>query len=590
MSKPTQRRLAAIVSADVVGYSRLMGVDEVGTLEALRAHRAELIDAKIAAHGGRIVKTMGDGLLLEFSSVVDATTCAIEAQQAMASRNADVPDDKRIIFRIGVHVGDIISEGEDILGDGVNIAARVEALAEPGGVAISGRVHDDVRDRLDAGFVDSGEQHLKNIARPVRVWHWSPEARRHPSNRPRDSAAPTLADKPSIAVLPFDNMSGDPEQEYFADGIAEDIITALSRFHLFYVIARNSSFTYKGEAVEVRQVARDLGVRYVIGGSVRRAGTRMRISIQLIDAINDHHIWSERYDRTVDDIFDVQDEITERIAMAVVPEISVSEMSHARSKAVTDLDTWETLARATWHHVKFTETDCATATDLLSELIELDPANARAHALMSGVYRTQGLYGWSRPAEDSHAMALASGQRGVELNKTDEVSLLNLGMALFFTKHRDEAVDRLRAAIKLNPNDASAISGLGAVLVFDDQTYEALELIEKAMLLSPKSPDMPWLIVNVASFHFLEGRYRDALEWTRKCLRETPNFPTALRLLAATHGQLGDRAAARAAYAEFEKIAPGSSIASSVANIPFKLQIHKERYAQGLRLAGMPET
>ncbi|MFP6748482.1 MAG: adenylate/guanylate cyclase domain-containing protein, partial [Alphaproteobacteria bacterium] len=292
MTERTQRRLAAIVSADVVGYSKLMGVDEAATLASLRAHRAELIDALIAGHGGRIVKTMGDGLLLEFPSVVEATQCVIDLQRGMRERNASVAEDRRITFRIGVNLGDIIVEGEDILGDGVNIAARLQEIAEPGGVAISARVHEDVRDRLDTAFTDGGEQTLKNIARPQQVWRWSPA-----DAAPRDVMEPATPDKPSIAVLSFDNMSSDPDHEYFADGMAEDIITALSKISRMRVIARNSTFAYKGHALDVRKVASELGVRYVLEGSIRSGGKRLRITAQLIDATDGSHVWAERYDR-----------------------------------------------------------------------------------------------------------------------------------------------------------------------------------------------------------------------------------------------------------------------------------------------------
>ena len=309
MSEQTERKLAAVVSVDIVGYSRLMRVDEVGTLAAFRSHRAELIDGKIAAHGGRVVKTMGDGLLLEFPSVVNATKCSIELQTGMSERNFGIGKDRQIQFRIGINLGDIIIEGDDILGDGVNIAARLQEIAEPGGIAISQRVFEDVQDRLDIQFVDFGEQKLKNIARAAHVWRWQPndqpaaagpEARETPAYEPL-----ALPDKPSIAVLPFDNMSGDPDQDYFADGITEDIITALSKFRWFFVIARNSTFVYKGRAIDVRDVGQELGVRYVLEGSVRKAGNRVRITAQLIDAETSNHVWAERYDRSLEDIFEV---------------------------------------------------------------------------------------------------------------------------------------------------------------------------------------------------------------------------------------------------------------------------------------------
>ncbi|MDP6875523.1 MAG: 3'-5' exonuclease, partial [Alphaproteobacteria bacterium] len=328
--------MAAVVSADVVGYSRLMGVDETGTLAALRSHRAELIDGKIAEHGGRIVKTMGDGLLIEFPSVVDATQCMIEVQQGMAKRNEGVDEGQRIVFRIGINLGDIIIEGEDIHGDGVNIAARLQEISEPGGVAISRRVYEDVQDRLDVPFDDAGEQALKNIARPVNVWRWSTFSSASTSVKATEPVA--LPDKPSVAVLPFDNMSGDPEQDYFADGLTEEIITALSKISRMRVIARNSAFAYKGKALDLRQVASEMGVRFVLEGSIRSGGNRLRITAQLIDASDGSHIWAERFDRTIDDIFDIQDDITNPDLKSKDRNNSISEIERIISEELSDVN------------------------------------------------------------------------------------------------------------------------------------------------------------------------------------------------------------------------------------------------------------
>ena len=331
--------------ADVAGYSRLMGRDESGTLAALKAVRQEVVDPAIASHGGRIVKTTGDGLLLEFPSVVNAVRCAVEVQTAMADRTAGIAEDRRIAFRIGINLGDIIVEGDDIFGDGVNVAARLQEIAAPGGICISSRVHDDVRDRLDTAFDDGGTQTLKNIARPVQVWRWQPGTAVAPKPAPPPTALP-LPDKPSIAVLPFQNMSGDPEQEYFADGITEDIITELSRFQSLFVIARNSSFTYKGKSPDIRQVGRELGVRYVLEGSVRKAGNRIRVTSQLIDALTGSHIWAERYDRVLEDVFAVQEELTQSIVRAIAPPISDEEVAKVRRRRPDSLGGYEIAVRA----------------------------------------------------------------------------------------------------------------------------------------------------------------------------------------------------------------------------------------------------
>ena len=344
MTEGTQRRLAAIVAADVVGYSRLMGVDETGTLSAMRAHRAELIDPKIAEHGGRIVKTMGDGLLLEFPSVVNATQCVIDVQQGVAARNEGTDEDKRITFRVGVHLGEVVIDGDDILGDGVNVAARLEGVCEADGVALSGTAYENIAGRIDAAFIDTGEQALKNIARPVRVWQWSVDTAPVAATS-ADTPLP-LPDKPSIAVLPFDNMSGDPEQEYFADGISEDITTALSRFNWLFVTARNSAFAYKGKSPDIRKIAEELAVRYILEGSIRKAGKRVRITAQLIEGSSGNHIWADKYDRELDDIFELQDEITARIAAAIEPRLYAAEGARAELKNPEHMDAWDLSLKA----------------------------------------------------------------------------------------------------------------------------------------------------------------------------------------------------------------------------------------------------
>ena len=380
-----ERRLAAILAADVAGYSRLMGQDEAGTLARLRTHRRDLIDPKIAEHKGRIVSTTGDGMLVEFPSVVEAVACAVAVQRGMFDRNVLAPEDQRIVFRMGVNLGDIIVEGDDIHGDGVNVAARLEGIAEPGGICVSAIVHDQVRDKLDLGFDDLGEQTLKNIARPIRVFRVRlGTAENTPKSEP-DRVAATLAlpDKPSIAVLPFQNMSGDPEQEYFADGMVEEIITALSRIRWFFVIARNSTFTYKGRAVDVKQVGRELGVRYVLEGSVRKAGSRLRITAQLVEAETGNQLWAERYDRDLADIFAVQDEITERVVAAIEPELYAAEQVRSQSKPPESLDAWECVIRALSLIGQGTRDENTEAEALCRRAIAIAPGYGRAHSLLA---------------------------------------------------------------------------------------------------------------------------------------------------------------------------------------------------------------
>ena len=380
-----QRRLAAIVSADVAGYSRLMGRDESGTLADLKSIRQEVVDPAIAAHGGRIVKTTGDGLLLEFPSVVNAVRCAVEVQTAMADRTAEVPEDQRLAFRIGINIGDIIVEGDDIFGDGVNVAARLQEIAASGGICISSRVHEDVRDRLDTAFDDGGTQTLKNIARPVQVWRWQPGTVEQPKPAPEPTTLP-LPDKPSIAVLAFQNMSGDPEQEYFADGMVEEIITALSRIRWLFVIARNSSFMYKGQAAAVKQVGRELGVRYVLEGSVRKGSGQVRVTAQLIEAESATHLWADRFDGSLEDVFDLQDRVASKVAGVIEPTLQATEIRRSRGRPTDDLTAYDLYLRALPTIFSDTVEEVVAALGLLDQAIARDPNYGPALAAAAYCY------------------------------------------------------------------------------------------------------------------------------------------------------------------------------------------------------------
>src|SRR6516162_3006921 len=420
------RRLAAILAADVAGYSRLIGADEGGTLQALKAIRAELIDPTIVAHNGRLVKTTGDGLLVEFSSVVDALHCATEVQAGMAERNAAVPTEKRIEFRIGINMGDIVVEDGDIFGDGVNVAARIEGLAEPGGIFVSARVQEDAAGKLDLAFADIGEQQLKNIARPVRAYRVVTAAR---PAMPQPSSGPALPDKPSIAVLPFANMSSDPEQEFLADGIAEDVITALSRYPSLFVIARNSSFTYKGRAVDVKQVGRELGVRYVLEGSLRKSGDRIRVTAQLVEAETGKHVWAERYDRELADIFAVQDEITEAATIAIAPAIADAERQRAMRKAPESLDVWAAYQRGLWYVSKFTSDGNALAQKFFQQAIDLDPTFSGAYGGLAMAH-TQAAELQTRGLAEALITTEALARKAVGLDNGDAEARSLLGLAL----------------------------------------------------------------------------------------------------------------------------------------------------------------
>ena len=458
----------------------------------------------------------------------------------------------------------MIVDGDDIQGDGVNVAARLESLSEAGGICISSAVHEQVRDRLDLTFEHCGNQQVKNIDRPVRIWRWSATSAPTAASSSETEQSTSIPDKPSIAVLPFTNLSDDPEQEYFSDGVAEDIITALSRFHQFFVIARNSSFTYKARAVDIKQIAHELSVQYIIEGSVRRAGNRMRITAQLIDAASDRHIWAERYDRQLDDIFAVQDDITQCIAMAVGPELDSTEMTRAKRKNIPELGVWELLARAYWHGARNTEKDNAEAEDILTRAKEIDPDNARIHAAFSRYYITDGLFGWQRPQPQSRALALGTAQRAVELDKHDELAHAQLGFTLFMSKRHEEGIQRFRNAINLNPNYSFALGGLGVALVYTHKHDEALELLHKAIRLSPKDPALPYYTAAIGYHHFIEKRYDDARMWAEKALHESPNHPTGYRLLATAHGMMGDLAEARAAYEQLDRLTPGVTISACI--------------------------
>jgi len=589
MAARTQRRLAAIVAADVAGYSRLIGTDEEGTLAALRAHRRELIDPLIVEHGGRIVKTMGDGLLLEFPSIVDATRCAIEVQKGMAARNADVPSNRRVAFRIGVNLGDIVIDGEDILGDGVNIAARLQAIAEPGGIAISRRVHEDVQDRLDASFEDAGERSLKNIARPVQVWRWSSAGTSAGVAQEvvRDDALP-LPDKPSIAVLPFINMSADPGQEYFADGIAEDIITALSRIQWFFVTARNSSFTYKGIAVDVRQVGRELGVRYVLEGSVRRSGRRLRVTAQLIDATTGQHVWVERYDRELSDIFEVQDEITRNVVASTRTQVQLIEGSLFEKLEKPSLPVWALVNRSWKLMYEMTANSLTEAKRLGMEAIAVDPGSGRAHqALAVHLWHLA----WMGFAEDTHA-TLAEGrrmaERAVRLNDGDEYSHWILGLLQMANGEYDKAIAELERAIEINPNCSLAYGSLATTLNHAGCPEEAVSYNEIAIRSNPRDPSIFYRYNGLALSHFLLQQFDNAVQWARKAIQHKPSWFQGHAVLVASLVELGRPDDARKALGDYLTQFPNATLAE-IRALPFRIPAHREQLINALCKAGLRE-
>jgi adenylate cyclase len=577
------RRLAAILAADVVGYSRLMQLDEAGTLAALKARRTEVLQPIVTKHRGRVVKLMGDGVLVEFPSAVDAVECAVGLQEAMDDANRDVPEDRLIVLRIGVNLGDVMVEGSDLYGDGVNIAARLEAIAEPGTVYVSQTVFNHVRAKVSLEFEDLGEKNLKNMIEPVRAY-------RVAGTLPVRMAAPkATVEKPSIAVLAFANLSGDPEQEYFAEGIAEDIITALSRFHSFLVIARNSSFIFKGRTMDVKEVARDLGVRYVIEGSVRKAGHRVRVSAQLIDASSGAHLWAERYDRDLDDIFAVQDEITQSIVVSIAPEFESAEMRRASRPDKRTLTVWDLVMQARWHLAFYTRQSSATARQLLLEATALDDRNSQAHSLLAMTHWIQSIYGWTDSVERSNTAAMDAARRAVSLDGGDATAQAALGIALTLEQHHDEAIETLNRAVRLNPNLASAYGWLGLAYTFACDFEGGVQAARQALTLSPRDLDKAIWMGSLSFAAFAAGRYEEVLEVTDIMLREKPNLPTALRHRAAALALLGRKAEARHEIERLLSVAPDTTVSQVQRVFSIRDPAVEQRWLDGLRRAGLPE-
>jgi len=580
------RRLAAIWAGDIAGYSRLMGIDEEGTLRQLKAHRKELVDPKITEHRGRIVKTTGDGMLVEFVSVVDAVRCAVDIQRGMAERNASIPADKRIEFRIGLNVGDIIIDGDDIFGDGVNVAARLEALADPGGIMVSSVVHDQVRDKLSFGFEDMGEQTVKNIARPIGV-HRVSLAENVPlaTFKSTVAAEPSTANRPSIAVLPFANMSDDPGQEYFADGISEDIITGLSKLRWFFVIARNSSFIYKGKALDVKRAARELGVRYVLEGSVRKGGNRVRITAQLIDAATNNHIWADRYDGDLTDIFALQDEITKKVVAAIEPKLLEAEGIRSQNRSPEDLGAWDMLIHANSLFWRLTKSESEAAIALLKRTVERYPDYAPAHSMLAFALLVSRQAGWIvMESEVKQPATLAA--RAAELDDSDPWAHLALGYVAFTRRRTDEAVEEFQHALDLNPNFAAAHGYLGMALALDGRSDQAIDHIEQAIRMSPHDPQNAIFNVHLAAAHYLAGRYTEAVGFARKAMQQRSGLTNAHRIYVASLAQAGQIDEARAALARLMELQPEHSIAWIERNIPYTSG-SMAKFLEGMRKAGL---
>jgi adenylate cyclase len=580
------RKLAVILAADVAGYSRLMAADEEGTLAALNARR-QVIDELIGRHFGRIFTTAGDSVMAEFASAVEAVRCAATIQQEMARRNVDLPQARRMLFRVGVNLGDVMVGGDNLFGDGVNVAARLESAAEPGGVCISGAVHDQIRNKVDLGFEDLGERSLKNIGYAVRVFELRGDesAGLEPrSERLGVTSPPRPSAFPSIAVLPFANFGGDPEQEYFADGITEDLITELSRFQEIRVIARNSVMLYRNRPVRVQEVGRDLGVRYVLEGSVRKAGGRVRITAQLIDAATDHHLWAERFDRDLADIFEVQDEVTRRIVATLAGKLVESERRRVRSARTENVEAYDCVLRGRQLWERFTPEDNREARRLYEKAIELDPDYARAYASLAWTYLTEHSERWAGAEDQPLERALEYARQGVTVNRASHSNHLVLGQVCLSKGLHDEALEALETAIALNPNDADGYAFLARALAFAGRPDEAIELVERAQRLNPASPR--WYAWHLGMALYVARRYDDAVAAFRKT---TPLGDVAYRWLAAAYGQLGREQEAKAAAAEYLKLTPDFSIGRHLQILHFRRAEDREHYAEGLCKAGLPE-
>lgn len=591
-SERVERRLAAILAADVVGYSRLMGKDEVGTLSALKAHRKELIEPKQAQYHGRTVKLMGDGALLEFGSVVEAVQFAIEVQLAIRERNAAIPEDRRIVYRIGINLGDVIVEEDDIYGDGVNVAARLESLAEPGGICLSRAARDQVRDRMEITLEDLGEIEVKNIVRPVRCFavRLDDGSERPQQTTTEHKPALALPDKPSIAVLPFDNMSGDPEQDYFADGMVEDIITALSRLDQLFVISRNSSFIYKGRSVDVRQVSRELGVRYVLEGSVRKVGNRIRITGQLIEGANGAHLWANRFDGRLEDVFDLQDQITESVVGAIEPTLRKAEIERSRKMRPENLDAYDLYLRAVPHTYAMRPDDNTEALMLLHEAIELDPDYAPALAYAAWCYEQRLTRGWETTQESDATTSIALARRAIATNSDDANAMAAAGFVLLMVgRDYDAGLSTIDRALSINPNTAPISMFAGWANNFAGKPDVALSCFERALRLSPTDPGSFFFVTGAAMAHLLSGRTEEALELAGKSMALNPGWDTTQLVLAAASSQLGRSAECRAAVERLLAIAPRSTVSLYGELLRFR---HEENLAvvlEGLRAGGLPE-
>jgi len=584
-----QRRLAAILAADVAGYSRLMAADEEGTLARLKVLRNEVFDPGIAEYGGRIFKTTGDGVLAEFRSAVDAVRSALGVQRALAERNAETPEDRRIAFRIGINLGDVMVEGEDLFGSGVNVAARMEALAEAGSICVSGTVHEHVANALDIDFEDLGEKTVKNTDRPMRAYSIRSGSGARPGAGSPDRP-PSVPDNASIAVLPFQNMSDDPDQEYFADGMVEEIITALSRFSWLLVAARNSSFTYKGRAVDVRQAAAELGVRYVLEGSVRKAGQRVRITGQLIDATTGAHIWADRFDGELADIFDLQDDVTASVVGAIEPSLRKAEIERSRRKRPDSLAAYDLFLRALTPLGKLRPEPTAEALEFLNRAIEIDPGYAPALAHAAWCHEQRLLHGWSESPQRDAEMAVQLARQALAIDSGDAAAIAMGGFVVTLVGHDyDHGRAAAYRALDLNPNSATVGWMAGWVMTFAGDPDAALPVFERALRLSPSHPQANFVLNGKAMSHLLLEQPEKAFDCAMKAVALDPEVDVAYYVLTAACGYLGRAEDAAKAIAKLQSLSPGIRVSDFDKRMPFRDRKHMDVLLNGLRKAGLPE-
>jgi adenylate cyclase len=592
-TKALKRKLTAILSADVKGYSRLMGEDEEATVHTLTSYR-EIMSSLINQHQGRVVDSPGDNVLAEFASVVDAVQGAVEIQQALEARNAELPENRRMEFRIGINLGDVIEEGERIYGDGVNIAARVENLCTGGGICISISAYDQVETKLALDYEDLGEHSVKNIPKPIRVYQVraGEEAEISKVESGREAIVSTKPDrsgmpeKPSIAVLPFVNMSADPEQEYFSDGLTEDLITDLSRISSLFVIARNSVFTYKGKAVKVEEVSKELGVRYVVEGSVRKAGNRVRITAQLIDASSGGHLWAERYDRDLEDIFALQDEVTQEIVSALAVKLTADERKSMASAPTDNVEAYDYRLRGSEYFARATKEANAQARQMYEKAIELDPEFSVAYVDLGWTYVSDWTFQWS---QDPEALKKASelAQKALLLNDSLPGAYLLLGSVSAWRKEYDDGVTALEKALTLDPNDAESYAALARIYAFSGKPKDAVELMEKAIRLNPAHPAWYSNVLGMAYF-MMKADDKGTMAF-KQAVQLNPNFLPPHIFLAAIHSRRGNNDEARTEVAEVLRISPDYTLERFAEMIPIADQAIMAEVLHSLRKAGLPD-